>query len=174
MHGRIVNQLPTLLQMFLLNPSTMPMTLLYRLWHICGQHSHGRVPDDSKWYWEHAIHIYNHDLSFLPLQSQLTLHVPKDPNLDQMAQSWRFAVTFAQEYNKTMLKGAVGSLLFCSWWNGADNMDRASWTNQCWKSPSWGPYIMEPPGCLAPSKQYMSWIYMVKGGVILPLKLLRK
>jgi hypothetical protein len=38
-------------------------------------------------------------------------HNQQNPDV---ARSWRFAVTFAQEYNKTVSKGAVGSFLFLS------------------------------------------------------------
>jgi hypothetical protein len=48
-----------------------------------------------------------------------------------VARSWRFAVNFAKEYNKTVSKGAVGNFYFMPQRNSADNMDRAGWTNRC-------------------------------------------
>ena len=225
-------------------------------------------PDDSKWYLEHADHVYNCGQSFLPFQSRLTLNVqtPKNSNLDQshrstartmtfpdvttytqdttgtvdspasstnhvvsphnmtlgqkslmpdgkkqaltagmvsevdwlkdvvqkrpgcqafiigmnhnqqnldMARSWRFAVTFAQKYNKTVSKGAVGGFLFLS---GIVLIIRTGSVGQTGAQKvhhKGHTYILASPRCLAPSKRYVPWIYTVKGGVILPLRLWR-
>jgi hypothetical protein len=55
-------------------------------------------------------------------------HNQQNPDV---ARSWRFAVTFAKEYNKTVSKGAVGNFYFIPQRNGADNINRAGWTNRC-------------------------------------------
>ena len=55
-------------------------------------------------------------------------HNQQNPDV---AQSWRFAIMFAKEYNKTVSKSAVGNLYSIPQQNSADNMNRAGWANQC-------------------------------------------
>jgi len=55
-------------------------------------------------------------------------HNQQNPDV---AQSWRFAVAFAREYNKMVSKSAVSSFYFYIQPNDADNVARASWASWC-------------------------------------------